>query len=135
MLKKDITYIDFNGKKQTEPLYFNLTEPEVVRLDVEFEGGLEAYISTLDESISPEDILDLFELVIRRSYGVKSKDGRFFIKDTIEVDKFYQSAAYGALFMELVRDPDKAAYFFNGILAPTAPEKKPKPPKPKPARD
>ncbi len=119
MLKKAIRYVDFDGKEQEETLYFNLTEPEVVRLDVSFPGGLEAYINTLDEKVNPQDILKLFEEVIRASYGEKSEDGRYFIKEEKAVNLFYQSAAYSALFVELIKDAEKAAAFFNALLTTT----------------
>ncbi len=119
MLKKAIKYVDFDGKEQEETLYFNLNEPEVVRLDVEFPGGLEEYINNLDEKVNPQDILSLFEKVLRASHGEKSEDGRYFVKETKTVDLFYHSAAYGALFVELVSDADKAAAFFNALLSAT----------------
>ncbi len=119
MLKKAIKYVDFDGKKQEETLYFNLTEPEIVRLDVQFKGGLEEYINNLDENVNPQDILSLFEEVLRASFGEKSDNGRYFIKDPETADLFYQSAAYSALFVELVKDADKAAAFFNALLSKT----------------
>ena len=119
MLKKVIKYIDFDGNGREDTLYFNLTEPEVVRLDVQFPGGLEGYINNLDEKVNPQDILSLFEDVIRASYGEKSDDGRYFVKDPETVDLFYQSAAYSALFVELVQDADTAASFINALLSKT----------------
>ena len=119
MLKKTIKFVDFDGKEQSDTLYFNLTEPEVVRLDVSFPGGLEEYIKNLDEKVNPQDILNLFEEVIRASYGEKSEDGRYFIKDSESVAMFYQSATYSALFVELVSDADQAAAFFNALLSKT----------------
>ena len=119
MLKKTIKYIDFDENEQEETLYFNLTEPEVVRLDVSFPGGLEEYINNFDENVNPQDILKLFEEVIRASYGEKTADGRSFIKEPEAVNLFYQSAAYSALFVELIKDADKAAAFFNALLSST----------------
>jgi hypothetical protein len=119
MLKKVVKYVDFDGMERSETLYFNLTEPEVVRLDVQFEGGLEQYINNLDEKVNPEDILSLFEKVIQASYGEKSDDGRHFIKDTVQADLFNQSAAYSALFVELVQNADQAAAFFNALISTT----------------
>lgn len=117
MLKKVVKYIDFNGEDQEEILYFNLTEPEVVRLDVEFEGGLVTYIGNLDEKARPKDILTLFEKILQASYGEKSGDGKYFIKDSEKVELFCQSAAYSAIFVELVQDVDKATTFFNSLLS------------------
>lgn len=122
MLKKVVNYIGFDEVERSETLYFNLTEPEVVRLDVQFPGGLEEYINNLDEKVNPENILSLFEKVIRASYGEKGEDGRHFIKNKKSADLFYQSAAYAALFVELVQDADKAAVFFNGLLSKTTVE-------------
>ncbi len=120
MLKKAIKYVDFDGKEQEETLYFNLTEPEVVRIDVEFPGGLVEYIENLDSKVNPEDILTLFEKVLRASYGEKSDDGRYFIKNEEAADLFYQSAAYSSLFVDLVTDADRAAAFFNALLSKTS---------------
>lgn len=122
MLKKVVKYVDFEGEERSDTLYFNLTEPEVVRLDVQFEGGLEEYISNLDEKVAPENILSLFEKVIRASYGEKGEDGRHFIKNEEMIDMFNQSAAYAALFVELVQNADQATIFFNGLLSSTTVE-------------
>jgi len=126
VLKKTVKYVNFDGKEDQEVLYFNLTEPEVVRLDVQFEGGLETFINKLDPELKPQDVLDLFEKLIKASYGEKSADGRHFRKSPETAQLFYQSAAYSALFVELIQDADKAAAFFNGLLSSTAPAK-PKP--------
>ncbi len=125
MLKKKITYKDFDGKKRSEELYFNLTEPEIVRLDVTYKGGLEKFVKQLDPEKRPDEVLELFETVIRSSYGEKSEDGRFFVKDSEAVALFMQSAAYSALFMELIQDADRAAGFVNGLITTTVyPSKK-----------
>ncbi|MCK5604780.1 hypothetical protein KAR91_23020 [Candidatus Pacearchaeota archaeon] len=123
MLKKTIKYVNFDGKEDQETLYFNLTEPEVVRLDVQFVGGLEKFIKNLDPEVRPEDVLNLFEKLIKAAYGEKSDDGRHFTKDPETANLFFQSAAYSALFVELIQDADKAAAFFNGLLSSTSPAK------------
>ena len=126
MLKKQVKYIDFNGKEAVETLYFNLTEAEVVRLDVEFDGGLEGYIGNLNPETRPQEILDLFEKVIITAYGVKSEDGRHFRKTDEAAAEFRQSAAYSALFVDLLKDVDQSTAFFNGVLQATAiPEPQP----------
>jgi hypothetical protein len=123
VLKKVVNYVDFDGETRSDTLYFNLAEPEVVRLDVQFKGGLVEYINNLDEKIAPENILSLFEKVIRASYGERGEDGRHFIKSEESADLFQQSAAYSALFSELVQDADQAAIFFNGLLSKTTIDK------------
>ena len=119
MLKKTIKFIDFNGKEQKTVVYFNLIESEIVRLDVEFEGGLETYINNLNSEVRPQDILNLFERVILLAYGEKSEDGLHFLKSEEQAALFKQSAAYNSLFVSIVQDADAATDFFNRLLSST----------------
>lgn len=121
MIKKEIHYTDFDDKDQVEEAYFNLTEPEIVRLDAMFVGGLEAFTKNIDPVNRPGEIVELFEEVLAKSYGVKSEDGRRFVKDPELVGQFLDSAAYSALFMEMLTDSDAAAKFMEGVLTITAP--------------
>lgn len=125
MLKKVVKYTDFNGNPAEDTLYFNLTEAELVRLDVKYkpQGGFEGVASNLDPENNPEEVLTLFEDIIQASYGVRSEDGKYFIKDSEEAKLFFQSAVYSALFVELLQDADVASAFVNGIISSTAPIK------------
>ena len=121
MIKKEIHFTDFDGNNQVEEAYFNLTEPEIVRLDAKFVGGLDAFTKNIDPVNRPEEVVDLFEQIVAKSYGVKSEDGRRFVKDPVVVGQFLDSAAYSALFMELLGDAEAAAAFMEGVLTITAP--------------
>lgn len=127
MLKKVVTYTDFNGDERSETLYFNLTEVEVARLEVRYPGGLEKHINNLNAQERPDEVLDLFETVLKMAYGTKSDDGRHFHKSEEETKKFGDSAAYTKIFVELLTDDAKAADFFNAmvfVVAPAASEDK-----------
>ena len=80
MLKKSITYDDYNGESQTEDFYFNFTKLELLELDVKFEGGLEGHIKKLTSTESGKDAYFLFKDVVLSAYGVKSADGKHFEK-------------------------------------------------------
>ena len=43
MLKKTITYTDYNGNSRTEDFSFNLNEAELAEMVVSVDGGLTAY--------------------------------------------------------------------------------------------
>jgi hypothetical protein len=116
MLKKVITYKDFDGNERSDTLYFNLTDVEIARLEVKFPGGLEKYVNDLNAEERPDEILDLFEAVLSMSYGEKSEDGRYFHKPADKTQAFIESAAYNALFIELLTDADKAAAFFTAVV-------------------
>ena len=40
MLKKTINYTDYNGNERTEDFYFNLTEAEILEMEMSKTGGL-----------------------------------------------------------------------------------------------
>ena len=39
MLKKTVTYVDYNGVERTEDFYFNLSKAEVTEMELSVEGG------------------------------------------------------------------------------------------------
>ena len=40
MLKKTVTYTDYNGSERTEDFYFNLTKAEIMEMELSTSGGL-----------------------------------------------------------------------------------------------
>lgn len=120
MLIKKVKYTDYFGKEQEEELMFNLSKPEIIRMETSYEGGLEAHISRFVANKDSQAIMEMFEDLIRRSYGVRSEDGKRFIKDEATVSGFVDSAAYEALYEELLMDADKASKFFLAVI-PAAP--------------
>lgn len=121
MLKKTITYTDFNGVERTEDFYFNLTKAEIAEMELEIPGGMTAMIDRITKSQDTPSLIKLFKDLILRSYGKKSDDGRRFIKNPDVVDEFKDSEAYSELFMELATNADAASAFVNGIV-PKVPE-------------
>jgi hypothetical protein len=118
MLKRPITYEDFNGETLTETFYFNLSKAELVELETDYEAGLVKTLMTIVEAQDERRIIKEFKRIIMLSFGVKSDDGKRFIKsDALRAD-FESHAAYQTLFMELSTDAEKAAAFVNGIMPP-----------------
>lgn len=124
MLKKTITYSDFNGNELTDDFYFNLTQAEAVELNYSVEGGLEAYVNGITKSQNYKEAIELFKKLIQLSYGVKSPDGKRFIKNQQILDEFMETEAYSNLFIELATDTDAAAEFVNGIAPKALPSPK-----------
>lgn len=116
MLKRDITYEDFNGAIQIEPFYFNLSKPEIVDLEVEFPGGFAAMIQKIIESDDKKAILDQFKRIILLSYGEKSEDGKRFVKTDDIREAFSHTAAFQTLLMELMTEDGAAVNFLKAIL-------------------
>lgn len=116
MIKKTISYTDYDGNERKEDFYFNLSKPELIEMQTSEAGGLEKKIEKITQEQDVAKIIELMKEIIQKSYGVKSDDGKRFIKNQEVLDEFMQSEAYSELFMELATDANAASDFINGIL-------------------
>lgn len=123
MLKKTITYTDYNDVERTEDFYFNLTKAELMEMEMGAVGGLSGMIEKIVSAKDAPAIIKIFKELVLKAYGEKSADGKRFIKSKEISDAFAQTEAYSQLFMELATDADAASKFVNGI-APNMEEKK-----------
>lgn len=120
MLKKTVSYKDYNGKERTDELYFNLDEGELMEMEMSVNGG---YTTMIERVVKEEDNVKLFQIFkefVVKSYGEKSADGKYFIKEDENgrplVRKFLQSKAYSALMMEFMSKTESFTEFVNGII-------------------
>ena len=116
MLKKTITYTDYNGTERTEDFYFNLTKAEIMEMEMSTSGGLAESIQRIVAAQDAPAIIKIFKDLVLKAYGEKSPDGRRFIKSDEITEAFSQTEAYSILFMELATDDKAAAKFVNGII-------------------
>lgn len=116
MLKKIISYTDYDGNEREESFYFNLTESEIIEMEFSTTGGLTQMIEKIVETRDSTRIMSIFKEIILKSYGEKSADGRRFVKSREISEAFSQTPAYNKLFMELVTDAKKASDFVNGLV-------------------
>ena len=115
MLKKTITYTDYDGLERTEEFRFNLTKAELVDMELTTAG---TFSETMKRIIAEKDIIriaKLFKELLRKSYGVKSDDGKRFIKRQELSEAFSQTEAYSDLYIELLSNPEEAAKFFAEV--------------------
>lgn len=116
MLKKTMTYEDFDGVQRTEDFYFNLTQAELMEMELSTEGGIEKMVKKIVDTKDTKKICEVFKDIVLRAYGEKSLDGKRFVKTEEIKQAFAQTQAYSDLFMELATDADAAAKFINGIV-------------------
>ena len=126
MLKKTITYTDYNGNERTEDFFFHLTKAEIMEMEMSTTGGLAEMIQKVVATQDTPAIIKIFKELVLKAYGEKSADGKRFVKSEEISNGFAQTEAYSQLFMELATDADAAAAFVNGIIpnipgAPTTP--------------
>lgn len=116
MLKKTITYTDFNGTERTEDFYFNLTKAEIMEMELSIAGGLTEMINRIVAAQDGPSLVKMFKELVLKAHGEKSPDGKRFIKSAEISEAFSQTEAYSILFMELATDAEAAAKFVNGIV-------------------
>ena len=116
MLKKIITYTDYNGVERTEPFYFNLSKAELMEMELGVTGGMTEMLDKIIAAKDAPSLMKTFKEMIMKSYGIKSDDGKRLIKSEELSIAFTQTDAYSVLFMELITDDKAAADFVNAII-------------------
>lgn len=116
MLEKEIKYVDYNGQERKETFMFHITEAELTEMELSTTGGFTSMVQKMIEAKDTPALIKLFKDIILKSYGVKSPDGRRFIKSEELSTEFSQTDAYTKLYMELVTDDKAAADFINRVV-------------------
>lgn len=116
MIKKTIKYKDYNGVEREEDFYFNLNKAEAIELDASYQGGYQELIKKIVDTNNKKELISIFKEILLKSYGVKSEDGKRFIKSEELSKEFSETEAYVELFMELASNDVAASEFMNGIL-------------------
>lgn len=118
MFKKTVTYEDYNGDIQTEDFYFNLTKVECLELEFGFGQGetLSGSIQTLINAKDMNTVITTIKKILLTSYGIKSPDGKRFIKNDETRKAFEESPAFEQIYWELVTDAEKSSEFIAGIV-------------------
>ena len=117
MLTKPITYTDYNGVERTETFYFNLSQAELIDMQLGGKDGL--YSNKLQKMIDNHDgaaIIGTIKELVMKSYGEKTDDGKRFIKSPEISEAFMQTEAYSQLITELLSDDAKSSEFILGIM-------------------
>lgn len=132
MITKTINYTDFNCEKQTETACFHMSKRELMKLAFEMPDmgvdeddlkgknpddlDVEAVGAKMLETVGPAGLIDFIEKLVLRSYGVKSEDGRRFIKSDELTAEFAQTPAYDEFIMELLNNEQAQAEFISKVI-------------------
>ena len=119
MLKKTITYEDYNGEQRTRDFYFHMNQVEFAKLNGEVPGGLEKRINEIIEDKDNDAMLRMIDLLVTRSYGKFDEDDEFTKVDRNGrplYEKFVNTDAYDKLIIELVTGENNIVNFLKGIL-------------------
>lgn len=116
MLKKTVTYEDYNGIERTETFRFNLSKAELMEMELGVDGGYAETIKKIIAAKEVPELIKLFKELVLKAYGKLDDKGVRFMKNPEITAEFVESPAYSEIFMELVMDDQKAAEFVTGIM-------------------
>lgn len=116
MLKKSIKFTDYDGNPREEDFYFNLTKAELSIMEMSHVGGFRKKMERIIKAQDGPALIEAFQDIIQTAYGVKSDDGRRFIKSPELFEEFKQTEAYSELIMELLGSEKGAAEFIAQVM-------------------
>jgi hypothetical protein len=116
MLKKTVTFEDLDGNEVTEDFYFHLSKADIIEMEASEQGGMAQHLAAMIATNDNGQILSAVKLILERTVGRRSEDGRRFERSKEITEAFMQSDAYSVVFMDLVTDAAKAAEFFKGVI-------------------
>lgn len=120
MLKKTITYTDFNGEERTEDFYFNLSKSELTELELGIKDGMSGLIKQIVATEDVSGIAQIFKRIITLSYGERSADGKHFYKTDPEgyalSRNLLSSPVFDHIFMGLFTDALSVANFIKAVM-------------------
>lgn len=119
MLKQKVKYLDFDDVEQNETLYFNLNRMELIVLQSRY--GKDDMAKYIEKVVAEEDYQKMYELlkdIVLTSYGVRSEDGKRFVKNEKIREEFETSLAYEALIEDFHDDEGSTLNnFITGITS------------------
>lgn len=116
MLKKAITYLNFDDEEVTEYFYFNLTMAELVEMEAEHNGGFEDHLRQITADEDGKQIINTVKMLLRKAIGLRSDDNKRFLKNDAIAEDFFATAAYSAMFVELCTSAEKLVEFAKGCF-------------------
>ena len=108
MYKETVVYKDYDDVEREETFYFNLTKSELTELETSIPGGMANRLSEIS-------MMKFFKMIIMKSYGEKSPDGRRLIKgDDCELAKaFAETPAYDIIFQKIFMGDGMVEFLTN----------------------
>jgi hypothetical protein len=115
MIKRTITYTDFEDRPITEDWYFNLREDELIDLQLEYDMA-DILTRVSNGKATQQEAVGFIKTMLTTAVGQRSEDGRKFIKNEQITADFKDTGAYAALLMEFIADPRGGAKFIDSLM-------------------
>lgn len=131
MLRKTITYKDFEGNEVKEEFCFHMMEADFIDLDFKYEefGGVRGYLKDLIKDIQIKGDAapkrPMYEFLKELIYiSVGKKVGNRFDRSEAVKNDFFQTGAYSGFLMAMLNDPEGIPSFVDAITPEVDPAKR-----------
>jgi hypothetical protein len=114
MVKRNVTYVNFDNVEVTDALYFNLTEAELLDIELRYGGDVSKQLELLKDRKDIKGQFDIVKDIIVTGYGEKNSDGRF-IKNRDIRDSFVATGAFSQLLVDLLSNENALADFLRAM--------------------
>ena len=125
MVKKTVSYTDYNGVSKTDDFYFNYNETQARDFVMGYPNGLEPAIRKMIAEKDQAGLYFLIKDVVLHGYGVKTSDGRFHKSAQLR-EEFSETEAFNVIFTELLENQAELEAFlkkaFPASMIANAPE-------------
>jgi hypothetical protein len=121
MIKRTVTYTDFDGNVQTDEVYFHLSKQEFIDL-TEMEAEVRSWAERFngeERELTSEEIRGVLALVRKlglKGYGERSADGKRFVKSAQLAEEFSQTALWDEFLFSLFQNPDELNQFLVSLV-------------------
>lgn len=115
MLKKTVTYENFDGEIETKDFWFNLNKAELAEFEADEPDGFKATVEKAVEDHNTKEIIRIFKKILISAYGVRTAEGGFRKSEALK-EAFEEGPAYPEIFMELASDEAACRAFVEGVM-------------------
>lgn len=123
MIKKTITFKNFNDESETADFYFNMSKGELVKQQMaaidQHTESFQDKLEKISKNLQGAALIEVLDEIILDGYGEKTTDGKNFVKirnGVKLVENFMSSGAYSELVVELCTVEGAMADFVNGLV-------------------
>jgi len=119
MIRKTLTYQDYEGKEHTKDFYFSLNQTEFALMNNKMPGGFESYLKRVQEDHNEEKLLEMLVWFIEEGYGIRMGDDDFIKEDEVGRKlgkRFRCTEACDKLITELLEKENNIGAFLIGML-------------------
>lgn len=117
MVKKHVSYEDYDGNKVEKDLWFHLNKSDLAKMSLGFDNGLIDGLTELQQKGDKKAVAEFIDNLLVNAYGVRKPGSDVFLKTPEIKEDFQYSLAHDEILMMLLGgEDDEIIDFIVGIM-------------------